>query len=184
MTRESRETENQGSHALIWEFCWWFEALRGEFRVVSSYKYLKVVLSKCTYHWSADNKSVISWLLCCCCCSVLPRLVWSCLLLQFLGILAAVLVLQVAAGVVGYLFTDVVTMSCSYWTETRREIPAVDFLRWVVIYVCSGDGEDGQADDEGHCPIQRGPGPGERHRLHPEEGEGWFSNWGHDWRLC
>lgn len=34
---------------------------------------------------------------------------WVLIFLQFLGILTAVVLLQVAAGVVGYLFTDLVT---------------------------------------------------------------------------
>ncbi|XP_076583146.1 tetraspanin-33 isoform X1 [Chaetodon auriga] len=51
----------------------------------------------------------------------------TCLLKMFLGILVTVLLLQIAAGVVGYLFTDMVTSHCSDETGNTKEIQTHHF---------------------------------------------------------
>lgn len=53
------------------------------------------------------------------------------LFLQFLGILVAVLLLQIAAGVVGYLFTDMVTSQTGNITQTKEpNMTKLLLFRW------------------------------------------------------
>lgn len=58
-----------------------------------------------------------------------------CFLLQFLAILAAVFLLQIAAGVVGYVFTDMVTFQ-KQCCKVRVRSSTCDNA------VVSGDGQD------------------------------------------